>query len=76
MKKVRIGKRWVGEDEPIYVIAEIGANFDGSIEQAKYMVDLAKEVGADAAKFQSFLPENIVAKDGFQTKTSFQTRWG
>jgi len=76
VNKVRIGERWVGEDEPVYVIAEIGANFDGSIEQAKYMVDLAKEVGADAAKFQSFLPENIVAKDGFQTKTSFQTRWG
>lgn len=76
MKKVRIGGRWVGEGEPVYIIAEIGANFDGSIAQAKYLVDLAREVGADAAKFQSFLPEKIVAKGGFGAKTSFQARWG
>lgn len=75
MKKVKIGDRWVGEGEPTYIIAEIGSNFDGSLEQAKKLVDLAKEAGADAAKFQSFLPDKIIAKEGFQTKTSFQARW-
>jgi len=49
MKKVKIGDRWVGEGEPTYIIAEIGSNFDGSLEQAKKLVDLAKEAGADAA---------------------------
>lgn len=66
----------MGEGEPTYVIAEIGSNFDGSLEQAKRLVDLAKEVGADAAKFQSFLPDKIIAKRGFGTKTSFQAKWG
>ena len=75
MRKVRIGERWIGEGEPTYIIAEIGSNFDGSLEQAKYLVDLAKEVGADAAKFQSFLPDEIVAKKGFETRTSFQAKW-
>lgn len=75
MRKVKIGDRWVGEGEPTYIIAEIGSNFDGSLEQAKKLVDLAKEVGADAAKFQSFLPNKIIAKKGFKTKTSFQARW-
>lgn len=76
MRKIRIGERWIGEEEPTYIIAEIGSNFDGSLEQAKRLVDLAKEVGADAAKFQSFLPDKIIAKEGFQRKSSFQAKWG
>lgn len=75
IRKIRIGNRWVGEGEPVYVIAEIGSNFDGSLEQAKRLVDLAKEVGADAAKFQSFRPEKIIAPRGFRTRVSFQARW-
>ncbi len=75
MRKIRIGERWVGEGEPTYIIAEMGSNFDGSLKQAKYLVDLAQETGADAAKFQSFLPDKIIAKRGFQAKTSFQARW-
>ena len=75
MNKVRIGNRWVGEGEPTYIIAEIGSNFDGSLAQAKMLIALSKEVGADAAKFQSFLPDKIIAKRGFQTKVSFQSKW-
>ncbi len=75
MYKVKIGERYVGDGEPTYIIAEIGSNFDGSLEQAKYLVGLAKEVGADASKFQSFLPDKIIAKRGFETKASFQARW-
>lgn len=75
MKKIRIGDRYVGEGEPAYIIAEIGSNFDGNLAQAKKLIDLAKEVGADAAKFQSFLPDKIVAKRGFETKVSFQAKW-
>lgn len=75
MKKIRIGNRWVGEGEPVYIIAEIGSNFDGSLAQAKKMVDLAKQAGADAAKFQSFLPDKIIARKAFERKSSFQARW-
>ncbi|MFC1991137.1 N-acetylneuraminate synthase family protein [Chloroflexota bacterium] len=75
MKKLRVGERWVGEGEPTYIIAEIGSNFDGDLEQAKKLIDLAKNVGADAAKFQSFLPEKIIARKGFQAKSSFQANW-
>lgn len=75
MNKVRIGNRWVGEGEPTYIIAEIGSNFDGSLAQAKMLIALSKEVGADAAKFQSFLPDKIIAEKEFQTKVSFQSKW-
>jgi sialic acid synthase SpsE len=75
MTKVKIGKRWVGEGEPCYIIAEVGSNFDGTIEGAKRMVDLSLAAGADSVKFQSFLPEKIISRKGFANKLSFQSRW-
>ena len=60
-----IGKRKIGEDAPTYFIAEIGANFDGSIEKAKEYARLAKKIGADCAKIQSFKADKIVSRRGF-----------
>lgn len=76
MKRIRIGDRWVGEGEPTYIIAEIGSNFDGSLERAKMLIDLAKECGADAAKFQCFTAPKIVSKEAFDLiKVGFQSKW-
>lgn len=75
MRRIKIGDRLVGEGEKTFIIAEIGSNFDGSLEQAKKMVDLTVQVGADAVKFQSFLPDKIIAKKGFLERTSFQAKW-
>ena len=49
-----------------YIIAEAGVNHNGSFEMAKQLVDVAKEAGADAVKFQTFKAENIVTKDAKQ----------
>lgn len=73
--KIKIGKKYVGDGCPTYVIAEIGSNFDGSFERAKYLIDLAKKAGCDAAKFQSFKADKIVSKSAFSMKTSFQAKW-
>jgi sialic acid synthase SpsE len=75
MKKIKIGDRLIGEGEPTYFIAEIGSNFDGNIERAKRLVDLAISVGAEAAKFQSFKAGKIICKEAFREKTSFQANW-
>lgn len=60
-----IGGRRIGEGEPAYFIAEIGANFDGSLETAKEYARVAKECGADCAKIQSFKAKKIVSREGF-----------
>ena len=64
-KKIKIGDRYIGEGCPTYFIAEIGGNFDGSIEKAKKLIDAAKAAGADCAKFQTFTADTIVSEGGF-----------
>lgn len=75
MKTVQIGERNVGPDYPTFFIAEVGSNFDGSLQRAKMFVDAFADMGADCIKFQSFLPDKIIAKDGFSERSDFQAKW-
>lgn len=52
MRTLAINGRLIGDDQPAYVIAEIGHNHGGSVEVAKQMIRIASACGADAAKFQ------------------------
>lgn len=57
-----------------YIIAEIGVNHNGNFSIAKRLIKEAKKSGADAAKFQIFVPEKVVSK---KTKlASYQKRNG
>lgn len=47
----------------IYVVAEIGINHNGSVETAKKMIDVAKQSGCDAVKFQKRDLELVYGKD-------------
>ena len=62
---IKIGNRLVGEGQPTFFIAEIGANFDGNLDKAKRLALAAKEAGADVAKFQTFSTPKIVSAVGF-----------
>jgi len=66
MSAFGIGDRLVGPDQPTYFIADIAANHDGDLERALALMTLAKEAGADAAKFQHFRAEHIVSDYGFR----------
>jgi sialic acid synthase SpsE/sugar phosphate isomerase/epimerase len=50
--EVRIGAMAIGEGHPCAVIAEIGINHNGSVDEARRLVDAAAAAGADAAKLQ------------------------
>lgn len=49
---VNIGGKKVGPGYPCFIVAEIGINHNGSLEIAKKLIDVAKEAGCDAVKFQ------------------------
>ncbi len=61
-RQLRLGTRIVTESSRPYVIAEIGVNHEGSVELAKRLIDLAREGGADAAKFQTYKAETLASK--------------
>jgi N-acetylneuraminate synthase/N,N'-diacetyllegionaminate synthase len=73
-KKVKVADRWIGEGEPVFIIAEAGVNHNGSLEMAKQLVDAARKVGADAVKFQTFKAEKVVSshapKAAYQKSTT------
>ena len=72
--KVEVGHRCIGEGEPVYVIAEIGVNHNGSLETAKQLIAGAKMAGSDAVKFQKRTPELCVPREHWQVERD--TPWG
>ena len=61
-KIVKLGKDYVGDNYPTFIIAEAGLNHNGDIEIAKKLIDEAKKIGCNAIKFQSFSASNRVSK--------------
>jgi len=59
--KVRIRNREIGNNNPVYVIAEGGINHNGSVRIAKKIIFNAKISGADAIKFQTFRAEDLAS---------------
>ncbi len=74
-KMIHIGSSAIGSGHT-YIIAEVGSNFDGNLNRAKRLADLAKELGADAYKIQNFLAPKIVSAVGFANlQIAFQASW-
>ena len=59
---IQLGTRRVDVDSQPYIIAEIGVNHEGSLDLAKRLVELAKDGGADAAKFQTYKAETLASR--------------
>ena len=75
---IKIGNHVIGDEHPTYFIADISANHDGDLERAKALIHLAKNAGADAAKFQNFRAAKIVSDYGFKelgSQLSHQAIW-
>jgi N-acetylneuraminate synthase len=74
VRKVKVGERFIGEGQPVYIIAEIGINHNGSLEMAKKLIDGSIFAGCDAVKFQKRTPELSTPFD--QWNLERDTPWG
>src|SRR3989338_5862419 len=59
-KIVAIDRFLIGTGNPAFIIAEAGINHNGDFILAKQMIDVAKNAGANAIKFQTFVTEELV----------------
>ena len=77
-RELEIAGQRIGDAHPTYFIADIASNHDGDLERAKALIWLAKEAGADAAKFQHFKADTIVSDHGFRamgSQQAHQSKW-
>ena len=71
---LKLGRHGVGDGEPVYVIAEIGINHNGSVDVAKKLIDGAVAAGCDCVKLQKRTPELCVPPE--QRDVERDTPWG
>ena len=57
MNKIKISDKWIGDGEPVYIIAEAGDAHFGNVGRAMDMILVAKNAGCDAIKFQHHIPD-------------------
>ena len=62
MNEIKIGNRLIGQNHPVFVIAEAGINHNGSLSIAKKLVNVAKKSGADCFKIQTHITEEEMTK--------------
>jgi N-acetylneuraminate synthase len=60
---IKIGAKEVGDEQPCYVIAEIGINHNGNIDLAKRLISVAVAAGCDAVKFQKRTVEVVYSAE-------------
>jgi len=59
IQTISINGRSIGNGNPPYIIAEMSANHNGSIDTAIELIQCAKNAGADAIKIQTYRPETM-----------------
>ena len=59
MKNIIIDGHTIGQHHPPFIIAELSANHNGSIERAFETIEMAKRAGAHAVKIQSYTPDTM-----------------
>ena len=58
--QIKIKNKVISEDKPVFFVAEIGINHNGSIEITKKLIDMACLAKCNAVKFQKRTPELCV----------------
>ena len=59
---IEIDGRRIGYQQSPYIVAEMSANHNGSLERAIETIEMAKQMGADAVKLQTYTPDSLTIK--------------
>ncbi len=60
MSNVQIGDRIIGDGHPIYIMADLGLTNGGDLKRAKEMIEISRDLGVDAVKFQMIDAEKLL----------------
>jgi N-acetylneuraminate synthase len=63
LESIHIGNSIIGNDQPTYIIAEIGVNHNGDVNVAKQLIDVSAEAKVNAVKFQKRSLPNLYRHD-------------
>jgi len=72
-KKIVIQDFCLSDDNAVFIIAEAGVNHGGDINLAKRLVDIGKDAGVDAVKFQAFKTDELILSNVAKAPYQFQT---
>ena len=64
IKGITIGRKKIGPGQPVFITAEAGVNHNQKLGLALKLIDAAADAGADAVKFQTARPEQVVTAAG------------
>ncbi|GIK83866.1 MAG: spore coat polysaccharide biosynthesis protein SpsE [Patescibacteria group bacterium] len=59
----KLGKKNVGKNSPVFIIGEIGINYDGERKKALKLISVAAKAGVDAVKFQIFKSKRMYSEN-------------
>jgi sialic acid synthase SpsE len=81
-KQIQIRDKVIGEQQPIFIVAECGVTCNYDMEITKQLIDVVYETGADAIKFIFWFPDEIMSDrtveysyrtvNGLQTENMFE----
>ncbi len=60
-REIQIRNRTIGENHPLFIIAEIGVTCNYDMKITKDLIDVAHDTGADAVKFIFWFPDEIMS---------------
>ncbi len=73
MNQFQIANQLIGDQQPVFIIAEAGVNHNGDFVKAKQLVDIAVMSGANAVKFQTFCTDQLVTGESSKAQYQIET---
>ena len=71
---IKINNKYIGDNNPIYLIADLGLTNGGDIERTFKLIDISSKLKIDAVKFQLIGPEHLLETRKFHILSQLYRR--